>query len=242
MTHIAKSRGYAISYQDFGSGPPILVVPGFMQSAADYREAGYPDRLSPVHRVLLIDPLGHGQSDKPHDGAAYRPRDVAADLIAVMEAAGTRRAVLWGYSRGAWIAAIAAAEFPEAVSALVLGGADLPRSQSRESLPWLAPLSRGEWAAFWATFGIPLDEAIRRHFESNDARALAAVVQGSMTDYDLDLHRISAPALMYKGGNDPVRVAETAKAWGKEMHVVQGADHFEAFRRPDAVLTFVPLF
>jgi len=242
VTHIANSRGYTISYQDFGSGPPIMVVPGFFQSAADYREAGYAARLSSTHRVLLVDPLGHGQSDKPHDEAAYCPRDVAADLVAVLDAAGIKRAVLWGYSRGAWLAAIAAAEFPERVSALLLGGADLPKSPSRESPPWLAPLSRGEWAKFWAAFGIPLDDAIKHHFERNDARAMAAVVQGSMKDYDLDLHRISAPALMYKGANDPLQVAETAIAWGKEMHVVQGADHFGAFKSLDAVLPFITTF
>ena len=90
-------------------------------------------------------------------------------MIAVADMAGIKSAVFWGYSRGAWLAAIAA-EFPDRVSALVLGGADLPKSEPRDSPPWLAPLSRSEWAAFWAAFGIPLDESIRRHFRATTLR------------------------------------------------------------------------
>jgi pimeloyl-ACP methyl ester carboxylesterase len=119
----AKSRGYAISYEDAGQGSPVLLVPGFMQSAADYRRAGYVDRLAATHRVLVVDPLGHGLSDKPHEADAYRAPDVAADVIAVLDAAGLETATLWGYSRGAWLACMAAIEFPRRLTGLILGGA-----------------------------------------------------------------------------------------------------------------------
>jgi len=65
-----------------------------MQSAADYREAGYVDQLAATLRVLIVGPLGHGQSDKPHDAVAYRAPGVAVDVIAVMDAAGLEKATL----------------------------------------------------------------------------------------------------------------------------------------------------
>ena len=114
----------------------MVLLPGFMQSAADYRQAGYVDRLAGTQRVLIVDPLGHGQSDKPHETAAYRAPDVAADVIAVLDAAGIERAALWGYSRGAWLACMAAIEFHERLTALILGGAGLTQPPPTDLPPW----------------------------------------------------------------------------------------------------------
>jgi pimeloyl-ACP methyl ester carboxylesterase len=108
------SRGHAISYEDEGSGPPVVLFPGYMQSTADYRDAGYVDRLADRWRVLIVDPLGHGRSAKPHDPEAYREPGVAADVISLLEAEALDKAVLWGYSRGASLAMIAAIELPSA--------------------------------------------------------------------------------------------------------------------------------
>ena len=120
VTRTTLSRGYAISYDDAGAGPAILLIPGSTMSAADWRDAGYLDQLVGSHRVLSIDPLGNGLSDKPHDPDAYRWPDVAADLIAVLDAAGVDQAVAWGYSRGGGLAGALAVEFPERVSGIVL--------------------------------------------------------------------------------------------------------------------------
>jgi hypothetical protein len=82
----AQSRGYTISYEDAGVGSVIVLIPGATMSAADWRDAGYVDRLAPNHRVLSVDPLGNGLSDKPHDADAYGWPAVAADVLAVMDA------------------------------------------------------------------------------------------------------------------------------------------------------------
>ena len=62
-TKTAQSRGHTISYEAAGVGPVIVLIPGATMSAADWREAGYVDRLTPNHRVLSVDPLGNGLSD-----------------------------------------------------------------------------------------------------------------------------------------------------------------------------------
>jgi pimeloyl-ACP methyl ester carboxylesterase len=242
---IAMSRGYAISYEDVGQGSPVVLIPGLMQSAADYRQAGYLDPLAATQRVLIIDPLGHGQSDKPHEADAYRAPDVATDVIAVMDAAGLERASLWGYSRGAWLACMTAIEFPHRLAALVLGGEALTRPPPVEVPSWNDTLARGDWVAFWSAFPIPLSHEVRRHFEDiNDPEALAAERIGRIESaYTFDLGRVSAPALVYCGGNDdPDDAVPTAQALKTELHVVEGCDHFGAFKEVDRVTPFVAAF
>jgi pimeloyl-ACP methyl ester carboxylesterase len=242
---IATSRGYAISYEDVGQGSPLVLLPGLMQSAADYREAGYVNLLAANRRVLTVDPLGHGRSDKPHEAEAYRAPDVAADVIAVLDAAGLEKATLWGYSRGAWLTCMAAIEFPERLAALILGGEALTRPPPTEVPSWNETLARGDWAAFWSVFPIPLTREVRRHFEDiNDPKALAAERIGRIESaYTFDLARVSAPALVYCGGDDdPVDVMPTAQALKTELHVVEGCDHFGTFKEVDRVMPFVTAF
>ena len=130
ITKTTQSRGHTISFEDAGTGPAIVLIPGWTMSAADWRDAGYIDRLATSHRVLAVDPLGNGLSDKPHELEAYGWPDVAADLVAAMDAAGVDRAVAWGYSYGAALAAAVAAEFPDRIAALILcAGGDLTDGQ-----------------------------------------------------------------------------------------------------------------
>ena len=234
---IAKSRGYAISYEDAGQGSPVLLVPGFMQSAADYRHAGYADRLTATHRVLIVDPLGHGRSDKPHEANAYRAPDVAADVIAVLDAAGLERATVWGYSRGAWLAGMAAIEFPHRLNGLILGGAGLTQPPPTDKPLWVDPLSRGDWAGFWPLFPIPLAAEVKRHYELNDPKALTAERIGRIESaYSFDLDRVSAPALVYFGRDDDTDDAvPTAHALKTELRIVDG-DHYGAFEAVDSVM------
>jgi pimeloyl-ACP methyl ester carboxylesterase len=242
---IARSRGYAISYEDAGQGFPVVLLPGYMQAAADYRQGGYVDRLAATRRVLAVDPLGHGQSDKPHEAEPYRAPGVAADVIAVMDAAGVERAALWGYSRGAWLACMTAIEFPKRLAALILGGAALTQTPPTDIPPWVDALSRADWAAFWSLFPTPLAPEVKRHFEEvNDPKALAAERIGRLESaYVFDLGRVSAPTLVYCGGDDdPDDAVPTAQALKTELHVVESCDHFGAFKEVDSVMPLALAF
>ena len=118
------SRGFGISYDDVGEGPTIILISGFSQSGGDWWELGYVDRLVALgRRVLVVDPLGHGTSDRPHDPSAYKWPGVALDIVATMDAAGIADATLWGFSRGAALAASATIETP-----LVSSDWSLPRA------------------------------------------------------------------------------------------------------------------
>ncbi len=235
------SRGYTISYEDSGTGPAVLLVPGYMQSAADYRRAGYVDHLAD-RRVLLIDPLGHGRSDKPYDAAPYRAPDVAADLIAVLDAANLETATLWGYSRGAWLACMAAIAFPRRLTGLILGGAGLTQPPPTDVPAWVDPLSRGDWAGFWSLFPMTLPADVKRQLsESNDPKALAAERIGRIeSGYVFDLARVSVPALVYCGSaDDPDDAVPTAKALRTDLRVLARCDHYLGFKAVDSVFPVV---
>ncbi len=241
MANVARSRGYAINYEERGKGSTVLLVPGFMQSASDWRRSGYVERLADRWRVLVMDPLGHGWSDKPHDANSYRAPDVAADVIAVLDAAGAANTTLWGYSRGAWLTAMTTIEYPDRVAALILGGAALTGPPPTELPPWVGPMSRGDWEGVWSLYGLALDPKTKAHFQKvNDPKALAAERMARVESaYMFDLGRVSVPALVYCGADDDPEDAEpTAEALHARLQVVPGG-HAGAFMGVDAVLSVV---
>src|SRR4051794_27173214 len=95
--------GVRLRYEVVGSGPPLLLHPGIASCAEDWEGDGYVAALRDRYRLVLLDPRGQGQSDKPRDPAAYTLAHRVADILAVLDAAGVDRAHVWGYSMGSWI-------------------------------------------------------------------------------------------------------------------------------------------
>ena len=77
-----RSRGFEIAYRTEGRGPTLLLLSGWSMKADQWWESGYVDALRDEFRVIAVDRLGHGRSDKPHVASAYeeslirRPRAV----------------------------------------------------------------------------------------------------------------------------------------------------------------------
>ena len=88
--------------------------------------------LARSHRVITFDPRGNGRSDRPIGANAYDEREFAADALAVLDATGTDRAVIVGFSMGAQRSLLLAAEHPERVAGAVFIGPSVP-------LPPIAP-------------------------------------------------------------------------------------------------------
>ena len=243
VTKTTLSRGYAISFEDAGAGTAVVLIPGATMSAADWRDAGYVERLARSRRVLAVDPLGNGLSDKPHDPEAYAWPAVAADVVAVIDAARVERAAVWGYSRGATLAGAIAADFPDRVAALILsGGGDLSHVIPQGTPPsaWSEAMYRGDFGPLWETFSF--SEADRLYdTEFNDPRALGAMgIGGRRFGIAIDLGRVTAPAFVYVGGNDePDEEKKTADALGVDLHVVSDLDHLQGFSRIDLIMPLV---
>ena len=116
------SRGFRIHYTVDGEGPPLMLVAPTLGAAEHWLDAGYVAALAPSWRVINVDPLGHGNSDTPHDPDAYEAAGVTKDQVAVLDAEGVDKATVWGYSRGGWLACSLAAAHPERVDQIVVGG------------------------------------------------------------------------------------------------------------------------
>jgi DNA-binding SARP family transcriptional activator/pimeloyl-ACP methyl ester carboxylesterase len=118
--------GVHIAYQVLGQGDrDIVFVPGLMSHLDLLWEspdtAGFFQRLATLGRLILFDKRDTGMSDRAAGDLSLQER--MADVRAVMRAAASARAVLFGYSEGAPMSILFTATYPEQVTALILGSA-----------------------------------------------------------------------------------------------------------------------
>ncbi len=130
MGRLTTADGRALAYRRSGDGP-ILVChpggPGF--SAGELADlAGLDDALT----LLLLDPRGTGESDRPSDPRAYLTKDYVADLEELRGHLGLERMSLLGHSHGGIVAIAWAAAHPRSVEALILSST-LARFQAEQA-------------------------------------------------------------------------------------------------------------
>ncbi len=115
--------GVHVAYQIVGDGPiDVLAVPGFVSHLDMWWDAPTDRlvrRLASFSRLILFDKRGMGLSDRP---AHIDVEHWVADAVAVLDAAGSERAVILGISAGAPTAALLAASHPERARALIMYG------------------------------------------------------------------------------------------------------------------------
>ena len=110
------SGGVALSGEQSGEGSAIVLLHG-LSATRRYVVMGSRSLQRAGHRVLAYDARGHGRSDAAPD-RAYGYEHLAADLLAVLDAAGVERALLAGASMGAHTAIRFALQHPDRVLAL----------------------------------------------------------------------------------------------------------------------------
>ena len=96
MAYVTTNDGVRLAYQEAGQGKPLVMIPGWSQSAALFKHQleGLKDR----YRVIAVDMRGHGESDKPDHG--YRMGRLAKDLDDFLTALDLKDIVLMGHSMG----------------------------------------------------------------------------------------------------------------------------------------------
>ena len=139
-TRYARSGEYSIAYQVTGSGPlDIVFVPGFvshLESAWDEPDyAHFLERLASFSRLILFDKRGTGLSDRVPVNMLPTLEERMDDVRAVMDAAGSKRAALFGISEGGPMTMLFATTYPERVSSLILYGTYAKRVRDDE-YPW----------------------------------------------------------------------------------------------------------
>src|SRR5215211_1383530 len=144
--------GVKLHYEVFGNGrPTVFLLPTWSIVHSRFWKAQVP-YLSRHSRVLTFDGRGNGRSDRPTAAEAYTEQEFAADAVAVMDATGTRRAVLVALSCGALWSTLLAADHPDRVDGVVYLGPAVglaPPHPERAVHSFLEPLDTDEgWAMY----------------------------------------------------------------------------------------------
>jgi pimeloyl-ACP methyl ester carboxylesterase len=139
-TRYARSGELNIAYQVVGGGPIDLVyVPGWISNVElmweEPAHAHVLGRLASFSRLILFDKRGTGLSDPVPLDRLPTLETRMDDVRAVLDAAGSERAALFGFSEGGLMSVLFAATYPERTTALVLYGTFAKRIWSPD-YPW----------------------------------------------------------------------------------------------------------
>ena len=115
----AQRDGARIYWNSLGQGEPVVLVMGLGCSSAMWFRIA--PGLARTHRVILLDNRGSGQTVVPHF-VVHRVSAMAADIAAVLDAAGERSAHVVGFSMGGMISQQFAVDFPHRLRSLALIG------------------------------------------------------------------------------------------------------------------------
>ena len=140
-TRYTQAGDVSIAYQVFGEGDlDLVLVQGYATHLdLDWESPAwrtFAEGLGSFARVLHFDKRGSGLSDRVDAVPTLEER--IDDVRAVMDAAGSERAVLFGVSEGAPMSLLFAATHPERTEALVLYGG-MARSTWAPDYPWATP-------------------------------------------------------------------------------------------------------
>lgn len=234
----AQNGGVRIHYQTAGTGSALVLHHGTMGSGPDWVDLGYVEALKDRHKLILVDARGHGQSDKPHDPAAYDLRLRAADVVAVLDDLGVQRADFLGYSMGGWIGFGLAKHFPERFNSFILGGAH-PYAENTQAIRDRMPMDPAAFAAgLEQTYGTLLTPARRARLLANDLVALRALTQ-DRDDIAEVLPTMTMPSLIFCGELDP-RLVQARQAASEMPNAtflgLPGCDHVGTTRRTEIII------
>lgn len=254
-----QSDALNIAYQITGAGDVDLVlVAGFvshlMLDWTERRHAHFLRRLGSFSRLIRFDKRGTGMSDRPGTLPDLETR--MGDLVAVMDAARSARAVLFGYSEGGPLAILYAASYPERVRGLViyssyarrLWAPDYPWGSRPEERARYAAQLEQEWAweADMRHMCPNADEELARWWgercraATSPGAARALIEMNSLVDVRDVLGAVQAPTLVLHRRHDIDSSVEEGRYLaehipGGRFVELEGADHFIAVD-PDQIL------
>jgi pimeloyl-ACP methyl ester carboxylesterase len=269
-TEYARSGDVHIAYQVVGQGPLDLVyVPGWVSHVEQAWEeptlARFLRRLGSFSRLIVFDKRGTGLSDRVPDDKLPTLEQRMDDLRAVMDAAGSERAAVFGVSEGGNLCALFAATYPERTTSLVMFGCFAKRIWSSD-YPW-APtpeqrqqeyeLVEREWGnlmdlARYVPSKIG-DQAFARRLTAymrgaaSPGAAVALLRMNTQIDIRLVLPTIRVPTLViHRTGDRDANVEEgrwlAARIPGARFVELLGDDHLPWVGDQDAILDEIQEF
>jgi pimeloyl-ACP methyl ester carboxylesterase len=252
-TLLLARPGGKIAYDDTGSGPLVVCLPGLGDLRTEYRHLT-PLLLDAGFRVVTVDLRGHGDSDATFTD--HERHTVGDDLVALLEHLDAGPAHLIGTSFGAAAVTWAAARAPHRVASATLIGPfvrDVPIPAFKRwalaamlARPWGVAGWLGWYGKLWGD-APPADHeahtaAIRANLaEPGRLAAVRAMALSTSEAIDPRLDELTNRTLVIMGTadpdfDDPAAEARTiADRMDGEVALIEGAGHYPHAERPQAV-------
>jgi pimeloyl-ACP methyl ester carboxylesterase len=261
---VPLSGGELNVWTDGNAGDPgIVLLHCFTCSIAWWEDVAR--ELSADHRVIRIDLLGHGGSEKPKEG--YSMENQARLVEQALDRLGVRRATVAGHSMGGAVATALAERAPDRVERVVI--VDTNPTTGTGKLPLTARIG------FWPVIGeaasriVPdfavessLGEAFAPGFDTpdyalDDFRALtysaydkSAAAGREFREERSLTERLTAtgrPVMAVFGSEDQIvdvdgSLAEYRKVPGAEVHELAGVGHSPPVERPGELVRLIRAF
>jgi pimeloyl-ACP methyl ester carboxylesterase len=210
--------GHQLVYDEYGEGAKVIVLlPGLLFSRKMHRPLAE-ELAKGGHRVLCLDLLGHGESDRPPEMWNYGMTHFGRQAIALLDHAGVDRAVIGGTSLGANVTLEATAVAPDRVRGMLIEmpvldnallGCAIAFTPLLIGLTFGAPVARGIGAlarlvprGSWLLGDVMLD------WLSQDPKPSASVLQGlfygRVAPPREEREKMTCPTLVIGHYRDPV--------------------------------------
>ena len=236
-----QSGGLTLAYDDIepsggAAAGAVLLAHGFATSRAEnWRRLGWYGAFERKgYRVVAMDMRGHGESDKPHDPAAYGRDELVGDLVRLLDHLGLGRVDLMGYSMGARLSLQMALAHPDRVANLMVGGVGGRMFEPPKSPAPAMTMAEAMRAADPETVPDKTMKGFRLFADQQgeDRLALAAFTEGrGAAPAPDELAAIAAPTLVVAGARDEMAGDPQALADiipGAKAVTLPACDHFSA--------------
>ena len=235
LRHFRGRDGLRLAYRELGQGRPLILIHGYTSSAqVAWVGTGLAGKLAGLgYRVIMPDMRGHGDSDRPHDAAAYPPDVLADDGLALIEHLGVTGYDLGGYSLGGRTVVRMLAR-GAAPGRAIVGG------QGLEAI--IHTVGRGgQYRHVLTNFGTFEPGSPERAMEDwvtsigGDPVALARIPDTFVDTPQRALARITVPTLVLTGAGDGhnATAEALASALGAGEYVMLPGSHYSAVQTPE---------
>lgn len=232
-------NGFEISYEDVGSGVPVLFTHGYQASKAMWEPQ---HALGDTCRVITWDMRGHGSSGAPDDPSRYSQELMLGDMLALLDHLDVEKCVLVGHSLGGFASLRFYLAHPERVRGLVLFGSGPGFRDPEARAKWNAMAER--FAGGMEAKGLELLQRASQEVSGakhRSAQALAHAARGMLAQTDskvMDaLTSISVPTLSIVGSEDKQFIGSSEylakKIPDAELVMIEGAAHAANMQEPE---------
>jgi pimeloyl-ACP methyl ester carboxylesterase len=193
-----------IYYRDAGGGTPLV----FLHGGWGYEVYPFDRAIEALRgrfRILIPDRSGYGRSTPLTKLPADFHRRAAIEMARFLDALKIERAVLWGHSDGAVIAALLALDAPHRFKGVIFEAFHYTKAKAGSVDFFREMISEPDIVGGRASMALARDhgEEWRKVLHRNATAWLEIVEAGSGDLYDGRLSELRVPALFIHGGRDP---------------------------------------